>query len=86
MLELSDTKTKDFIKTAPKIYILFLCECFLNVVNGNVPANKNFLKNHKNEFEFILSKETSFKEKRLNLARRIELLKSIGLSCYLYLK
>ena len=86
MLELSDTKIRDFIKTAPNSFILFLCECFLNVVNGNVPANKNFLKNHKNEFEFILSKETKLKEKRIILVRRLELVKSIGLSCYLYLK
>ena len=64
MLEISDTKTRDYIKTSPNSYVLFLCESFLNIVNGNVPTNKNFLKNYKNEFNFILSKETSLNEKR----------------------
>ena len=55
MLDLSATKMRDFIKTAPNSYILFLCEWFLNAVNGNVPANKFFLQNHKNEFEIYWS-------------------------------
>ena len=84
MLELSDTKTRDFITTARNSYIWFICECFLYVVNGNVPANKNLLKSHK--YEFILSKENSLKEKRPILEKRREPLKSIGLLCYLYLK
>ena len=32
---------KKLIKTASKNFIRFFCECFLNVVNGNVAINKN---------------------------------------------
>ena len=44
MLETSDIKSKELIKLAPTSFINFLCECLLNVVNGNVPVNS---KSHK---------------------------------------
>ena len=49
MLELSDSKIRELIKTAPKCYTLFLCECFWKVEKRNIPANKCFLKNHKEQ-------------------------------------
>ena len=38
---------KKLIETASKNFIQFLCECFLNVVNGNVAVNKKLIETHK---------------------------------------
>ena len=40
MLQLSDIKLKMLKKSATKKFIYFLCECFLNVINGNVPIKE----------------------------------------------
>ena len=69
------------IKTASKIFIQSLCECFLNVVNGNVAINKTTNWNSQK----ILSKQTGLKKKRRILGTESELLKTVGLSCYFYL-
>ena len=36
-------RPKKLIKTASKNFVQFLCECFLNVVNGNVAINKKLI-------------------------------------------
>ena len=86
MLELSESNFRKFVKEAPNSFINFLCECLLNGINGNVPVNKQFLKNQEDSFQQLLSKETSPKKKRFILAKKSELIKAIGFSCYLYLK
>ena len=86
MLELSDSNFRNFLKEAPNSFMNILCECLLNVINGNVPVNKQLLKNQEDSFQQLLSKETSLKKKRFILARKSEPIKAIGLSCYLYLK
>ena len=86
MLELSDSNIREFLKEAPNSFINFLSECLLNVINGNVPVNKQLLTKQENSFQQFLSKETSLKKKQLILARKSELIKAIGFSCYLYLK
>ena len=85
MLQSSDINLKKLIKTASKNFIKFLCECFLNVVNGNVAINKKLIETHEKSFRKIISKQTGLKEKKRNLGRESELLKTVGLSCYLYL-
>ena len=82
MLELSDSNFRKFLKEAPNSFVNFLCECLLYVVNGNVPVNKQL----RGFIPAIIIKETSLKEKRFILERKSELIKAIGLSCYLYLK
>ena len=69
-LELSDSNIRKLLKEAPNSLINFLCECLLNVINGNIPVNKLLLKNHEDSFQHLLSKETSLKKKRLILARK----------------
>ena len=86
MLELSDSNFRKFLKKAPKTYINILCECLLNVINGNVPVNKQLRKNQEDSFQQLLLKETSLKKKRFILVRKSELIKAIAFSCYLYLK
>ena len=85
MLQSSDSNLKKLIKTASKNLIQFLCECVFNVVNGIVAINKKLIETHKKSFRKILSKQTGLKEKKRILGRESELLKTVGLSCYLYL-
>ena len=86
MLELPESNFRKFIKQAPKSFINFLCECLLNVINGNVPVNKQLLKNQEKSFQQLLSKKTGLEEKRNVLAKKPELIRAFGLSCYIYLK
>ena len=54
---------KKMMKTASKNFIQFICECFLNVVDGNVAINKKLIETHEKSFQKILSKQTGLKEK-----------------------
>ena len=86
MLELSESNFRKFVKEAPNSFINFLCECLLNVINGNVPVKKQLPKNQEDSFQQLLSKETSLQKKLFILAKKPELIKAIGFACYLYLK
>ena len=86
MLQLSDTKLKKLIKSATKKFIYFLCECFLNVANGNVPIKKNLIQTEESSFRKLFSKQTSLKAKKKIFVREIELVKTVSFACYLYLK
>ena len=85
MLQSSDINLKKLIKTASKNFSQFLCECFLNVFNGNVWINTKLIETHKKSFQKILYKQTGLKEKKRILGIESELLKTVGLSCYFYL-
>ena len=62
----AEANARDAGKHAKKIikkifkFIKSLCECFLNVVNGNVPTDKSLLENYETSFQYFLPKETSF--------------------------
>ena len=86
MLELPDSNFRKFLKQAPHSFLNFLCECLLNVINGNVPVNKQLLKNREKSFQQLLSKKTSLEKKRNVLVKKPELIRALGLSCYIYLK
>ena len=86
MLELPESNFRKFLKQAPNSFKNFLCECLLNVINGNVPVNKQLLKNQEKSFQQLLSKQTSLEKKRNVLAKKPELIRALGLSCYIYLK
>ena len=64
VLDLSESRFRKFLKEAPNSFINFLCECLVNLINGNVPVNNQLLKNQKNSCQQLLSKETSLKKKR----------------------
>ena len=85
MLELPESNFRKFLKQAPNSFINFLCECLLNVIKGNVPVNKQLLKNQEKSFQQLLSKKTSLKKKGNVLAKKPELIRALGLSCYIYL-
>ena len=83
----AEKHAKNFIKKSSNKFIKFLCECFLNVINGNVPTDKSLLENYyETLFRHFLSKKTSLRKKRQLLVKNLLLLRSISLSCYLYLK
>ena len=86
MLELPEGNFRKFLKQAPNSFINFLCECLLNVINGNVPVNKQILKNQEKSFQQLLSKKTSLEKKRNVLAKKPEFIQTLGLSCFIYLK
>ena len=68
MLDTSDSRVGKIIKTAPNKFINFLCECLLNIVNGNVPVNKTKLEGYEESFKTLLSIQTSLKHKMKLLA------------------
>ena len=82
MLDTSDSKLGKIFKTAPNKFIKFLCECLLNIVNGNVPVNKTKLEGYEKSIKTLLSNQTSLKLKRKLLAKETELVRIVGFSCY----
>ena len=76
---------KKLIKTASKNFTQFLCECSLNVVNGNVAINKKLIETQEKSFRKIVSKQTGLKEKKRILSTESELLEKVDLSCCFYL-
>ena len=72
---------KIFIKKPSIKFIKFLCECFLNVINGNVPTDKSLLENYETSFRHFLSKETSLRKKRQLLVKNLHRLRSISFFC-----
>ena len=64
LLKTSDIKSKELVKSEPNSFFNFLCERFLNVVNGNFTVKKTLKQGHKNSLKKLLSKQTSLKNKR----------------------
>ena len=85
LLDISDTKLKEKVERAPHNFIKFLCECLLNIVNGNVPIRKNVVEGYEKSFRKLLSRQSSLKEKRQLFARETDLVKIVGFACYRYL-
>ena len=54
MLGLSESNLRKFLKK-------FLCQCLLNVINGNFHNNKHSLTSQEDSFQQSLSKEASHK-------------------------
>ena len=85
LLEISESKLKEKIERAPNHFIKFLCECLLNIVNGNVPIRKKFVEGYKKSFRKLLYRHTSLKEKRQLFARETDLVNDVGFACHRYL-
>ena len=67
-------------------FIRFLCDCFVNVFLGHVPANKNLIESKKIPFEKMVDPMFRIREKGIVLANNISLVKSIRKPSYIYLK
>lgn len=75
----SPSTCKSFINTANKEMIDVLCECGLNILNGNVHLTANQrkqLNRHKNNLRCVTSKKTPLKEKK-NLLQKGGFLKAL---------
>ena len=83
---LNSRHCRSILTGADSNFIRFLCDCFVNVFLGHVPANKSFIESKKIPFGKIVDPKFSIREKRKVLAINISLVKSIGESCYIYLK
>ena len=83
---LNSHQCRSILTGADSNFIRFLCDCFVNVFLGQVPANKSFIESKKVPFEKIVDPKFSIREKRKILANNISLVKSIGESFYIYLK
>ena len=69
MLDTADSNIEKLIETAPNKFIKFLCECLLNIVNGNVPFNKIKIEEYEKSIKTLLTQQTSLKQKRKLLAK-----------------
>ena len=76
MLQSSDVNLKKLIKTASKNFIQFLCDCFLNVVNGNVAINKKLIETHKKIISKNIIKTNRFEGKEKNFLQRIRIVEN----------
>ena len=70
---------KKFLKQEPNSFISFLWQCLLNVINDNVPVNKQLFKNQGKSFQQLRSKETSLEKKRNVLAKKTRTHSSVGI-------
>ena len=60
-------KRKEILESANKDLVYCLCECIVNVLNGNVPttaAQKQKIRRHGNTLKEIKHKQTSLKQKK----------------------
>ena len=53
-LDMPESNFRKFLKEAPNSSIIFLCECLLKVINGNVPVNKQLLEIQEDSFQQLL--------------------------------
>lgn len=80
-VRLSDFKT--FIKLADNGFILFLCECIHNVLNGYVPVKLTHFKKFKTEIQELLKPTTTLATKKKIIAtkRGRNLIKIVSKPC-----
>ena len=67
--------------------IKFLCECALNIINGNIPMNVKKLKPFEQQLKNLCQLQTSDRERRqiLSSIKSYKLLKMISCPCNCYL-
>ena len=63
MLELSESNFRKLLKEAPNSFLKFQGECLLNVINGNVPVNKQLLNKSRGLISAFIIKGNKSKEK-----------------------
>ena len=79
---------KNKLKKCDTTSICTLCECAINVINGNVPVNIGRLIPHEKELKTICKNSTSLKIKRkiLSSAQGLKLLDTLVPACINYLE
>ena len=87
MLRLNDQGIRKFIRTATEAKIDIICECFLNVVRGNVRVKIGKIEQYENLFRKLTSRKTAVETRRALLLSRVGfyLTKIIGQACLIHL-
>ena len=71
MLELSDSFSRKLLKEAPNNFINFLCECLINVINGNVPVKQTVSKKLRDFISAVIIKGNKSEEKTIYFGQKI---------------
>ena len=87
MLFLSPKRQREFLNTVENSFILFLCECVLNVLEGNVKVTLGKLTPFEKELRILKRRSTPYSTRRqvLQTNKGLKLLKLIGKPCINYL-
>lgn len=87
MLKEPKQKQLLFLRDAEREHIAFQCECAINVLNGNVPINKQKLEPFEDILRVLVSKRTTEQQKRKSLStyRGLELIRFISTPCLKHL-
>ena len=87
MVLLSDPEMRKFLRTSDDNIVLVLCECFYNVIRGQVKVQINDLEQYENVIKTILRKNVSVEKQRARLLTKISfgLVRLIIHFCYQYL-
>ena len=87
MLQLSETQQRHFLQNeASEDFLKFLSECFLNVYQGNVPTNRNYVKKYEKPFRMILNPKISYKKRRQIFSDNLRLTRTVTISCGKFLE
>ena len=88
MVELNPSQLRSFIRktTNPQV-ISVICECLLNVVNGNVSVNIPNIENFEVAYKLLISRKTKLERKRAIILTKqgFNLIRLILYFCYRYL-
>lgn len=57
-----------FIRNAPKQFIIFLCECIVNILAGKLKITKNKVIRFKRQMKTLAQKKPSISERRIILS------------------
>lgn len=87
-LQLSRKEQKKRIDFCSDDFIIFLCECVLNVLQGTVPIKVETIRKYQPEFEYILRnrKNISNIRKVFTTPKGLDIVRLIGEPCIKYLE
>lgn len=86
--QLTENQRRQYIRLCDDKFVEFLCECVLNIINGNVPVQSTTpFKKFENEMKSLCKRKTLSKGRRrtLSSAKGSKLLKTLYKPCADYL-
>ena len=88
MLQRSTEKQRKLLQQSNDDFITFLCECVLNIMEGNVPIDVKKLEKYENSLRILCNPRTSKIRRRKCLLSEdgLKVIKIIGPPCIGYLE
>ena len=85
--KLTSVQQQKLLKNCDKDFLIFCCECTLNVINGTVGINLKELRPYEKQLRLLSKTSTSVKERRkiLMSSKGLKLMNLINQPCYCYL-